>query len=90
MLFRSEAGENCAECKFLSDCKGGCNEMSLMKTGKMHNDSYCFFKIEQRLFKDDLKNPLKKFMLKLSGLKSSMSADRKINKLSKIFLGDRI
>ncbi len=84
-----DAGESCEGCKHLPDCKGGCNEMSLMKTGKMHNDAYCFYKIEQRLFKDELKNPLKKLMLKLSGFKSSLSADRKTEKLGKIFLGDR-
>ncbi|MEA3306521.1 MAG: radical SAM protein, partial [Elusimicrobiota bacterium] len=85
-----DAGESCQGCKFLADCKGGCNEMSLMKTGAMHNDSYCFHKIEQKLFKEELKNPFKKFILKLSGLKSSLSADRKIKKLGKIFLGDRL
>ncbi|MCK5583315.1 MAG: radical SAM protein [Elusimicrobiales bacterium] len=84
-----DTGEYCAGCEYLADCKGGCNEMSLMKTGKVHNDSYCFYKMEQRLFKEELKNPVKRFMLKLSGLKSSLSADRKIKKLSKIFLGDR-
>ena len=85
-----DAGESCSGCEFLADCKGGCNEMSLMKTGKTHNDPYCFCKIEQRLFKEELKNPFKKIMLKLSGVKSSMLADRKIKKLSKIFLGDRV
>ncbi len=84
-----DAGDHCAGCEFLADCKGGCNEMSLMKTGKTHNDAYCFHKIEQRLFKEDLKNPLKKLMLKLPGLKSSLTAAGKIKKLGKIFLGDR-
>ena len=84
-----DAGEYCAGCEYLADCKGGCNEMSLMKTGKVHNDSYCFYKMEQRLFKEELKNPVKRFMLKLSGLQSSMFAYRKIKQLDKIFAGKR-
>lgn len=84
-----DAGEYCSECKHLADCKGGCNEMSLMKTGKMHNDSCCFYKIEQKLFKEELKNPFKKFMLQLLGVKSSLSASRKIKKLGEIFSGHR-
>ena len=60
----SDAGENCADCQYLKDCKGGCNEMSLMKTGRLHNDPYCFNRIEQRLFSKELKSPLYKFVLK--------------------------
>lgn len=42
----SDAGQNCIDCKYLESCKGGCNEMSLMRSGKMHNDPYCFYKYE--------------------------------------------
>lgn len=61
---KSDAGENCCDCEHIEKCKGGCNEMSLMKTGKLHNDPYCFYKIEKRLFSKELKNPLYKFALK--------------------------
>ena len=60
----ADAGEHCADCQYLKDCKGGCNEMSLMKTGKLHNDPYCFNRIEQRLFSKELKNPFHKLALK--------------------------
>ncbi len=43
-------GENCAGCGHAETCRGGCSEMSLMKTGRPHNDPYCFRAIEDRLF----------------------------------------
>lgn len=66
-----DAGENCAECGHLHKCKGGCNEMSLMKTGRLHNDPYCFHAIEKRLFSDELNNPLTRARL---GLKKRLDA----------------
>ncbi len=45
-----EPGENCAGCGHSESCRGGCSEMSLMKTGRLHNDPYCFRAIEDRLF----------------------------------------
>jgi len=62
----SAAGENCADCKHLKKCRGGCNEMSLMKTGKLHNDPYCFYRIENRLFREELRNPF--YRLKLDAI----------------------
>ena len=41
-----DAGENCKNCKYIYDCKGGCCDMSLSTTGVFHNDPYCFYKIE--------------------------------------------
>ncbi|HEX2966664.1 MAG TPA: SPASM domain-containing protein [Syntrophorhabdaceae bacterium] len=61
----SEAGENCINCIYVEKCKGGCNEMSLMRTGKLHNDPYCFYAIEKRLFDHELRNPLNRIRLKL-------------------------
>lgn len=66
-----DAGENCAGCGHLHKCKGGCNEMSLMKTGRLHNDPYCFHAIEKRLFSDELHNPLTRVRL---GLKKRLDA----------------
>jgi len=83
------AGSNCASCKYLDSCKGGCNEMSLMKTGGFHNDLYCFWKIEQRLFAKELKSPLKKTMLKLKGASVKLRTHYKLTKLGKIFKGNR-
>ncbi|MEF3279798.1 MAG: radical SAM protein [Elusimicrobiota bacterium] len=49
--FRKEdAGENCKGCKYLESCKGGCSEISLSKTGKLHNDPYCFYRFEKKNF----------------------------------------
>ncbi|MRR59046.1 MAG: radical SAM protein [Deltaproteobacteria bacterium] len=66
-----DAGDNCADCEHLARCKGGCNEMSLMKTGRLHNDPYCFHAIEQRLFSEELKKPLTRIRL---GLKIRLDA----------------
>lgn len=60
-----DAGDNCADCTHLDTCKGGCNEMSLMKTGRLHNDPYCFHAIEKKLFSEELKNPLTRIRLGL-------------------------
>ena len=54
----ADAGANCADCRHLDNCKGGCNEMSLMKTGRLHNDPYCFYAIENNLFGRELDKPL--------------------------------
>ena len=44
---KEDAGPNCAGCPSLETCRGGCSEMSLMKTGRLHNDPYCFRSIEE-------------------------------------------
>ncbi|HAH32018.1 MAG TPA: radical SAM/SPASM domain-containing protein [Elusimicrobia bacterium] len=80
-----QAGSNCAPCKYLDSCKGGCNEMSLMKTGHFHNDPRCFWKIEQRLFQKELNSPLGRAMLKLRGF----SVGYGFRKLAEIFRGER-
>lgn len=66
-----DAGEHCASCDHLHKCKGGCNEMSLMKTGRLHNDPYCFHAIEKRLFRDELNSPLNRIRL---GMKRRLDA----------------
>lgn len=44
---KKQLGENCQDCKYGEECKGGCLGMSIGLTGKPFNDSYCFYKIEQ-------------------------------------------
>jgi radical SAM protein with 4Fe4S-binding SPASM domain len=49
--FKSEdLGENCKDCKYGETCKGGCMGMSTSFTGKPHNDPYCFYRIEKKLY----------------------------------------
>jgi len=85
---KDEAGENCIECKFIEECKGGCCEMSLMKTGKFHNDPYCFYKIEHEIYKKELKNPLKKIIFKIIKKMNQLEYNR-YKRIKKIFLGNR-
>ncbi len=66
--FKAEdAGSNCAACAHLSRCNGGCNEMSLMKSGAIHNDPYCFYKLERRFFAEEFRGPLGRLRFKLNG-----------------------
>jgi len=62
-----DAGSNCAACPHLYACKGGCNEMSLMKSGSLHNDPYCFYKLERRFFAEELSDPLLRLRFRLNG-----------------------
>jgi len=78
----SEAGGNCVSCPHLETCRGGCCEMSLMKTGVLHNDYYCFFSVEKELFGE--KSRPGTF---LPGLGSKRA--KKFAKIKKIFLGER-
>lgn len=71
----SDAGENCRNCVYLKKCKGGCNEMSLMKTGKLHNDPYCFYAIEKKIFREELKNPVNRMRLKLKKRLNAITAE---------------
>jgi len=45
----SDLGENCKDCKYGKECKGGCTTRSDSITGIPHNDLYCFYKIENTL-----------------------------------------
>lgn len=38
-------GENCENCVFGQQCKGGCSVMSYAATGSLHNDPYCFHRL---------------------------------------------
>jgi radical SAM protein with 4Fe4S-binding SPASM domain len=80
------AGPNCAGCAKLAVCKGGCAEMSLMKTGKPNNDPYCFYKIERKLFAEELNNPLKRLRFRLNGFAASA---RSFERLGRAFFGKR-
>ena len=84
-----QEGANCASCAHLRSCKGGCNEMSLMKTGALHNDPYCFLKIERRLFAKELKNPFKKMLAGLKGVSDGSRPGYGHGKLGKMFSGER-
>ena len=82
----ADAGENCAGCSHLEACRGGCNEMSLMKTGRLHNDPYCFHRIEQRVFAKELRNPLFRLMLKARHRLATLTARNTAARLKKSFL----
>lgn len=77
-----DAGANCAGCDYIDKCKGGCNEMSLMKTGQMHNDPYCFYAIEKRLFSKELKNPLTRIKLGLKRRVDAITVKRRQRRMS--------
>ena len=47
---KEDIGENCKDCKYRVTCKGGCSTRSNLSTGILHNDRYCFYRIEQKLF----------------------------------------
>jgi radical SAM protein with 4Fe4S-binding SPASM domain len=82
---KDQAGIICSACAHVETCKGGCNEMSLMKTGALHNDPYCFCRLEKEIFKDEFGSPLKKAALKLAGL----SGAEAFRRLGRIFSGRR-
>ena len=44
-----ELGSNCNGCKYGNTCKGGCDSMSKNLTGELHNDPYCFKRIEKEI-----------------------------------------
>lgn len=83
------AGENCRACPHVATCKGGCNEMSLMKTGKFHNDPYCFHRIEQRIFEKELRNPWYRLLLKARKRLAAFGVQRDEKRLRNSFLGHR-
>jgi len=45
---REDLGQNCKGCRYDEKCKGGCPTMSIGYTGKLHNDPFCFYQIEQQ------------------------------------------
>ena len=50
--FKIEAlGEYCKGCKFGESCMGGCTSKSTAITGKLHNDPWCFYRLEQEYLK---------------------------------------
>lgn len=40
-----DLGENCTNCEFGEQCKGGCSVMSYTATQQFHNNPYCFHRI---------------------------------------------
>lgn len=63
----ADLGPSCAGCEHGESCRGGCSEMSLMKTGRLHNDPYCFAKIEKELFPGELPGPAARLLRRLAG-----------------------
>ena len=63
-----QAGPGCAGCDHLKTCRGGCSEMSLMKSGALHNDPYCFCRLEKEMFKEELGGPLGRLSAKLGAV----------------------
>ena len=80
---KADAGPECAECRHLDSCKGGCSEMSLMKTGRLHNDPYCFYAIERA----DGSGPSK--MERLRDFFDQCSRPGSLRRLSRVFSGRR-
>jgi len=46
---KKDLGENCKNCKYNLECKGGCTTRSSSMTGIPHNDPRCFYRIEKEL-----------------------------------------
>ena len=46
---KKNLGENCQECKYSNECKGGCTTRSSSITGSAHNDPFCFQRIEKTM-----------------------------------------
>jgi len=82
---KDQAGIICSACTHIETCKGGCNEMSLMKTGALHNDLYCFSSIEKEIFAEELQSPLGKLKLRFSGFTGRPAFER----LGRMFSGKR-
>jgi radical SAM protein with 4Fe4S-binding SPASM domain len=80
---REAAGPECAACRHLDSCKGGCSEMSLMKTGRLHNDPYCYYAIERA----DGSGPSK--MERLRDFFDQCSRPGSLRRLSRVFSGRR-
>ena len=41
-------GDNCKNCIYGQECKGGCTTRSFALTGKNHNDPHCFYRMEKK------------------------------------------
>jgi radical SAM protein with 4Fe4S-binding SPASM domain len=82
---KEQAGPNCAGCEKVDACGGGCSEMSLMKTGRLHNDPYCFLAIEKDMLDREGGGPLGKLKLKLAGFTGRGAFGR----LGRMFSGER-
>lgn len=82
---RAQAGPNCSACRHAASCRGGCSEMSLMKTGRLHNDPYCFLAIETRARGRGPAAALRRLGLRLRSLPALDSFGR----LGRIFSGRR-
>lgn len=46
---QEDLGQNCASCEKALQCKGGCSAMSVGSTGKLHNDPYCYLRLQKNI-----------------------------------------
>ena len=46
---KTDLGDNCKSCRYGEICKGGCLTRSNSETSILHNDPYCFYRIEQKM-----------------------------------------
>jgi radical SAM protein with 4Fe4S-binding SPASM domain len=42
-----DLGDNCTSCDKWSQCKGGCSSSSYATTGTLHNDPFCYYRIDK-------------------------------------------
>ena len=75
---------NCRICSMKSSVTLA-SEMSLMKTGAIHNDPYCFFRLEKELFREDGRGIFAKKDLK----PGAQPAAPALGRLARIFAGGR-
>ncbi len=40
----TDLGENCSNCSYGVECRGGCNSQSLAYSGNLHNSPFCFYR----------------------------------------------
>jgi radical SAM protein with 4Fe4S-binding SPASM domain len=46
-FMEKDLGQNCASCEMAFQCQGGCSAMSFGSTGKLHNDPYCYLRLQK-------------------------------------------
>ena len=51
---KENLGSNCINCKHGETCRGGCISKSTSLTGILHNDPWCYHRIEEKLLKEEI------------------------------------
>jgi radical SAM protein with 4Fe4S-binding SPASM domain len=52
----NEIGDNCKDCEYALQCKGGCNSVSMHISNTLHNSEYCLRRIEETILDIDPSN----------------------------------